>query len=473
MDKIIPSDSLGLMIEPNTGLGALWAALLASCHGKWAPVIQSLGIRSVHDLATRANEVTSAGVPASDLESILAQVTPSMPRDMDGRRDHPVLIAHEGRASIQLALNAALPNQRKRSLELLDRDILSRSTRPSQESRLKTFLCLCTAWEVPAYPLSPECIRCVGASLKAGAYRSAGLYFQAAVAHQLRFYQQPVSPFIRAVIRDVTRSIKRGLGPASVKKGFNLVTLSSLVDPEDDRPFDIDSVAHITDMMIIGSWFMLRELEISFARDSHLCLHGNEVHLLVPVHKTSTQGSLTVRVLQCACSVQMHPLCPWHATERHLVRVLGHPRRAGDTFFPLFADSQGKTMSKYLLIQAFRKTLQSAGIATQVQDAQGKQQDIFGGHCLRVTGAQFLACAGWKHPSYNFWGDGRRPRWNGMCNQHRWTSSLKYPRRFWTKRVGTWVPHSFDPQWHLLVWQHQLRAHLAASRHHRSSVTGW
>lgn len=61
-------------------------ALLASCHGKWPPVIQSLGIRSVHDLATRANEVTAAGVAASDLEGILAQVTPSMPRDMDGRQ---------------------------------------------------------------------------------------------------------------------------------------------------------------------------------------------------------------------------------------------------------------------------------------------------------------------------------------------------------------------------------------------------
>lgn len=77
----------------------------------------------------------------------------------------------------------------------------------------------------------------------------------------------------------MTRSIRRGLGPASVKKGFNLLPL---VNPRDDLPFDIDSVAHITDMMIIGSWFMLRELEISFARDSHLSLHGNEVHLLVP-----------------------------------------------------------------------------------------------------------------------------------------------------------------------------------------------
>lgn len=180
------------------------------------------------------------------------------------------MIAHKGRASIQLALNAALPNQRKRSLELLDRDILSRS----QESRLKTFLCLCTAWEVPAYPLSPECIRCVEASLKAGAYRSAGLFSGGSGSST-----QILPAAIRAVIRDMTRSIRRGLGPASVKKGFNLLPL---VNPRDDLPFDIDSVAHITDMMIIGSWFMLRELEISFARDSHLSLHGNEVHLLVP-----------------------------------------------------------------------------------------------------------------------------------------------------------------------------------------------
>lgn len=146
----------------------------------------------------------------------------------------------------------------------------------------------------------------------------------------------------------------------------------------DDLPFDIDSVAHITDMMIIGSWFMLRELEISFART---------------------------------------PICPWHAMERHLVRVVGHPRRAGDTFFPLFSDNQGKTLSKYLLIQAFRKTLQAAGISTQVQDAQGKLQDLFGGHCLRVTG-QFLACAGVETPLIQLLGRWSSTAWSGTCNQH-------------------------------------------------------
>ena len=46
-----------------------------------------------------------------------------------------------------------------------------------------------------------------------------------------------MSPFIRSVIRDVVRSVRRGLGPSTLKTGFDVAVLGKLVDPDDDHPF--------------------------------------------------------------------------------------------------------------------------------------------------------------------------------------------------------------------------------------------
>lgn len=382
------------MIESSVGKGALWAALAKTGTGHHASVLLQLDVSGPNDLAAKSAELLSLGVRQHELELILGALAPPAPTVVSGRRDHPTLFQTSGRASLTLALAAAQPNQRKRALEALEDDILAHSTKPANDSRLRTFMAICGAWQVQAFPLSPTCIRCVGASFKAGGYRSAGIYFQTAVSHQMRAHGTPVAPFLRSMIRDVVRSVRRGLGPSSLKSGFDVATLARVVDPRDDKPFSLESLAHTADLMIICSWFMLRELEISFARDTHLTLHGEEVQLLVPVHKTNSMGSLTVRSLQCACGIRDHPLCPWHAAERHLIRVASHPHRRSDGYLPLFPLANGHSVTKHLLVKAFRNTLMACGVETTVQDDAGRLVEKFGGHCLRVSGAQFLAAAG-------------------------------------------------------------------------------
>ena len=251
---------------------------------------------------------------------------------------------------------------------------------PSAKGTMSTILALCGAWEVQAFPLSPVCIRCVGASFKAGHYRSAGIYFQTAVTHQLRGLGQPVSPFVRALIRDVVRSVRRGLGPATLKYGFDVTVLAKMIDPLDARPFRMDSLPHVADMMIISCWYMLREIEVSSARDSHLALQGDEVQLLVPVHKTNTMGSLTTRLLQCACGIREH--C-----------VLAQAELAGG-YLPLFPQDNGASLTKHIMTKSVRMVLSSCGIETTITDDSGRSLEKFGGHCLRVAGAHFLAAAG-------------------------------------------------------------------------------
>ena len=103
---------------------------------------------------------------------------PERQKEDRGRSDLPPIYQNGQRASFTLALVAAEPNNRKRALDELDRDVLARSTEPAQQSRVRTYRAICAAWGVAPFPLSVENIRCSAASFKAGGYRSAALYLR-------------------------------------------------------------------------------------------------------------------------------------------------------------------------------------------------------------------------------------------------------------------------------------------------------
>ena len=52
---------------------------------------------------------------------------------------------------------------------------------------------------------------------------------------------------------------------------------------------------------------------------------------------------MTVRSLQCACGIRDHPLCQWHSSERHLVRLASHSHRRSDGYLPLFPQTDQRT----------------------------------------------------------------------------------------------------------------------------------
>ena len=385
---------MDLMAETPSGLAQLWQLLRDTNLEHHAGLFLNCGIRSVNMLSQEADTLMGMGLSQSDLETLIAGCSQPDPVPRLGRRDHPVMMNQGNRASFTLALMAAQPNHRQRALDFLEQDVVAKSSHPALQSRIRTWRALCAAWEVPPFPLSFLNIKAVAASLKWGGYRSAQLYFQAAISHQTRSLQIPVDPFIKATIKDMCRSIKRGLGPASLKEGFDISILKQTVDIDDTSPFDPGCIAHATDMMLVAAWFMLREIEISFARLPHLTLDGPYVSLVLPVHKTNTAGGLTLRRLRCPCHIQIHVLCPWHAAERHLIRVLAASNAGTGKYMPLFPTSGGQNLSKYHLIQTIRNVLGRCGIPTTRSDGEAPPKQLFGGHCLRVSGAQYLASAG-------------------------------------------------------------------------------
>ena len=403
-----------MAVEP--GLSGVWAALRQAGRTHLAVVFLQHGVRRTEDVPRLADVLLSTGLVAqTDLEAVLAVCTASTAPSVDspqGRWDHPIQRDFSARASFTLALQAASPNNRKRSLEALQDDILSKSSAPAQESRVRTYKALCAAWEVAPFPVSPESIRCTGASFKAGHYRSVQLYYQAVFGFQLRHLGVPVDPLIRGTVREVVRSVKRGLGPSRLKEGFDVWLLSRSTFSDDDEAFNLSSAVHCIDMVIIGVWWMLREIEMSSAMVQHLWLEHDRAHLLVPVHKTESCGNLMPRALGCACSSTPSRLCPWHSVERHLTRVYNHACFRPQSQFPLFPDERGRPASKARMIEAFQLVIGATGTSLTKPDERGQHRTRFGGHTLRVSGAQFLAGAGVPLQHIQLLG-----RWSSMAVQ--------------------------------------------------------
>ena len=66
--------------------------------------------------------------------------------------------------------------------------------------------------------------------------------------------------------------------------------------------------------------------------------------------------------------------------------------------------------SKQTMVQALETVLQAAGVELTRLDERGQPKRRFGGHCLRVSGAQFLASAGTPTPLIQLLG-----RWSSMA----------------------------------------------------------
>ena len=123
------------------------------------PAIARTGATGLHTLTDHAVELARQGVPADDILTLIHTLIHSRPpiQHQTGpgtsRPDIPVR-RYTHRASMQAAMEAARPNNRKRALDDLEVGVLAASTRAPMESRRRTWQDLCTAWGVQAWPMT-------------------------------------------------------------------------------------------------------------------------------------------------------------------------------------------------------------------------------------------------------------------------------------------------------------------------------
>ena len=361
--------------QAQPALVGVWNLLRQTKQQDLAPLLVRHGVRSVDDIGPLITILTHEGVPPWKLELLQVANSPA-PEQSSDRWDLP-RVRPTKRASLQAAIDAALPNNRQRCVEALEKDILASTTQPAVDSKVRTYLAICRAWQLAPWPVSMESLQAFGASMKEGGYKSSQGFFQAVFTHQRRHMQVDVDSLLRSTARDYVRSISRGLGPSTLKDSFNVEDLAHIPISYNEESFDMNSPAHGRDLLVIACWYMMRELEIASCRWSHIYIEGPTLNLLLPVQKNDTSGSLTIRTLKCACRIRLHPLCPLHAAQRHLMRVRTHPQFRSQRDFPLVPDADGATPSKYYMVQFFRGTIAHTGVPTTRPNAEGTETERF------------------------------------------------------------------------------------------------
>ena len=372
----------------------LWGRLRQRGLQELAPILVENGVLSLRDVSARASSLQAAGVAAWQLQ-MLCQDEPTRPEFLQAparRTDLPVVSVRR-RADQSAAFAAARPESRESALRLLREDFMAHSTTGPVQSRLALWSQLCAAWELRPYPLTRENISAVVASLKMGAYRSVAQYFSNACRYQERELHQVVSDELRSHIRDCIRSVRRGLGPAQLKDSFPVGALSAALraGDHDPGPWRQDDPEAWADVLLFSCWFMLREVELGALRKGHLYLDQAQAHILLPVHKTDSAGTLCLRSLKCACRISRQRLYPFEAVQRHLERIRQWESVHARTASFVVPASDGLELSKTSIIRGFRLALEHAGVPLQRPDESGHQLDRFQGHCARVSGAQWLS----------------------------------------------------------------------------------
>ncbi|CAE7216757.1 unnamed protein product [Symbiodinium natans] len=286
------------------------------------------------------------------------------------------------RGSLSSALNAALPENQEDALAELFEDIWARSNLASGDARWRTWTRLCRAWRVDALPLTRDVVEKVSASLKRGGYRSARQYFSQARRQHVLHTGKQVPADVELCMRDMTRSLERGLGGPALKDAFRLESLE-LPHPEEDVPV---SARTQTTVVVLGCWFLLREIEVAALKVKYFVVDekSQTVSLTLQSSKTDTQGDLVMRCHACYCQVMPANLCPFHVAKAFVSLLPQDPEA------PAFSNSEGSVLSKEESVQMIRDVLANSDVELTRAGMAGEVQR-FGGHCLRVSGAQFLS----------------------------------------------------------------------------------
>ncbi len=226
-----------------------------------------------------------------------------------------------------------------------------------------------------------------------GGYRSFAPYVaKAKEVHLLGGFAW--SPLLDLVVKKACYSVSRGVGLARQSQPFDLL---QAVDAVNAGRVDLAADAPIgwCNFLIVGTFFIMREIEIAFAVVGHvrIDLAQQKVTLLLPVSKKDPKAVGCERSWACLCRADASAPrgdCPFHAISGQLgllERSFGSPLHGN---LPLFPDVHGRAVSKTAVVAALEATVH--GYGGKVRGLSG--ENLLGGHSFRVTGAQRLAAMG-------------------------------------------------------------------------------
>jgi hypothetical protein len=150
-------------------------------------------------------------------------------------------------------------------------------------------------------------------------------------------------------------------------------------------------------MIVIGCWWLLREVELSNASVGDVTFTSKgKPQLLLPVSKADASALGEMRSHECACEANVsnpgylqNNICPACTLAAQASDVRKEFPALGDKA-PLFPDEAGGRSTRYKVIE----TISLSGAQLGLKDRLHNGAEAWGGHSLRRGGAQFLAAAG-------------------------------------------------------------------------------
>ena len=307
--------------------------------------------------------------------------------------------------------NLAEEEAREAALEEFERAVYAQGTLDTHESLLNTAQKLLDFWQAPLLPLTVRTVRRLGAGLKAGGYRSAPAYLSV-VRQAAERAGQVLTPDVELALKDARRACLRGVGPAHRVEGLPLARLHEL--PDDPAPWAIGGPRAPKRAIILGSWWLTREIELANARAAHVQFAGDPIDLIaawaLPVSKADQEARGRERRHGCTCGRgQFAAMCPAHLMWRHRAALRAwFPERHSSggvplVDLPLFPDAAGNPCTKQGMVDTVARAAALLGLPLRTPDGL----PCWTGHSLRVGGAQGLALAGldsWAIQLLGRWG---------------------------------------------------------------------
>lgn len=316
-----------------------------------------------------------------------AQLSDPIPYGVKGgrRQDMPVLRKVTDVNSIRNSFDfLSDPKAIDEAMSQFRGDFYAALSRKPRDAMLQTWARFHRRWYAndDIVPLTVESMEKVSCLFKLGAYKSYKNYLsRIKELHQESGYVW--SHALQSSARRCTRSVLRGLGGPVRSEAFDLDRVvaflkHSNIDIAEDGP---ESPLHA---VVVGTYFLLRELELSAIDMEDVTFTNDTVTLNLPVSKVDWQAKGCRRTWSCICNLGHH--CPVH-----LLKEYDHEQRTnGRTSGPWLLSRSGGRCTKAGMVDMIRTVVQSSGGGAK--DAEGHW--VISGHTFRITGARTLATWG-------------------------------------------------------------------------------
>ena len=355
-----------------------------------------------------------AAAPSVGLQVAASDSGQPVPNRAPKRRwDEPV-VQPPSATRARLPSDLQSPSVQAEALQALRRDVFAPSHLQVMDAKLRTVERALATWHLELLPPTSEKLEALGATLKLGGYRSASSYFSIYKGFAERSGYQ-LTAVENRVLADSVRSCERGLGGAVKASALPFDRLHQL--PGVHAPWVPLGPLGPRNLIVAGSWFMMREIEVSLARANSVTIDASSssptVTWSLPVSKTDPGATGTSRLHGCSCPQGgVVASCPVHALWDQLLLLrrrfpsrftheLG--RWIPDADLPLFPTEAGTVASKVAVVD----TILAAAKHLHHPVASSDGSERLSGHSLRVTGAQGLAHLGldlWAIQLLGRWG---------------------------------------------------------------------